>query len=85
MGNEEFFNHQLRERIAREDAPATGGAAARRETAFRWPIGRLVWVGRDVAGDLFMVCAFFVMREKAANGSIAISLADFECAGGPGA
>lgn len=63
MGNEEFFNHQLRERIAQNE-PATRG----RETAGTgrawWPIGRLVWVG-STALAIFSVCTFFIMREKA--------------------
>jgi hypothetical protein len=62
MGNEEFFHHQLRERIA---------AGARTERALEatatkpalWPIGRLVWVGATSLA-IFCVCTFFVMREK---------------------
>jgi hypothetical protein len=64
MGNEEFFHHQLRQRIA-EDARATG--APEKTAATRpalWPIGRLVWVGATSLA-IFCVCAFFVMREKA--------------------
>ena len=63
MGNEEFFNHQLRERIAHEEP-----AARERETAGTgrawWPIGRLVWVGATALA-IFSVCTFFVIREKA--------------------
>ena len=61
MGNEEFFNHQLRERIAR-DEPATSG----REHAgwAWWPVRRLVWAGATALA-IFSICAFFVMREKA--------------------
>jgi anti-sigma factor RsiW len=62
MGNEEFFHHQLRERIAAD----AGGS--RRESSGTgrvwWPIGRLVWVG-STALAIFSVCTFFVMREKA--------------------
>jgi anti-sigma factor RsiW len=62
MGNEEFFQHQLRERMAAEDRDN------RRESAGSgrvwWPIGRLVWVGATALA-IFSVCAFFVMREKA--------------------
>lgn len=63
MGNEEFFHHQLRQRIA-EEARAT---SVPDETAARpalWPIGRLVWVGATSLA-IFCVCAFFVMRENA--------------------
>ena len=62
MGNEEFFHHQLRERIAAEagtaEAPETTG-----ERPALWPIGRLVWVGATSLA-IFCVCTFFVMREK---------------------
>ena len=62
MGNEEFFSHQLRERIEEE----SGGSRVR-ETADEprawWPIGRLAWVG-TTAIAIFGVFAFFVMREQ---------------------
>ena len=45
MGNEEFFNHQLRERIAREDAARTVSRSPAARPRFAWPIGRLVWSG----------------------------------------
>jgi anti-sigma factor RsiW len=64
MGNEEFFQHQLCERIA---ADAGDG---RRESAgggrVWWPIRRLVWVGATALA-IFSVCTFFVMREKPAT------------------
>jgi hypothetical protein len=62
MGNEEFFHHQLRERITAE----AGGTDRDRAGSGRvwWPIGRLVWVGATALA-LFSVCTFFVMREKA--------------------
>src|ERR1700694_6021362 len=44
MGNEEFFHHQLRERIATDARPAnTPGRTG--TTPALWPIRRLVWVG----------------------------------------
>jgi len=61
MGNEEFFHHQLRERIA-DDAgrrPLESAGSGR----VWWPIGRLVWVGATALA-IFSVCTFFVMREK---------------------
>jgi len=62
MGNEEFFHHQLRQRIE-GDARAT--AAPEKENAARawWPIGRLVWAGATSLA-IFAVCTFFVMRDK---------------------
>jgi anti-sigma factor RsiW len=64
MGNEEFFHHQLRERMA-EDAGGSPGEKARGGRVW-WPIGRLVWVGATALA-IFSVCAFFVMREKPAT------------------
>jgi anti-sigma factor RsiW len=62
MGNEEFFHHQLRERMG---VDAGGG---RRESSGSgrvwWPIRRLVWVGATALA-IFSVCAFFVMRDSA--------------------
>ena len=61
MGNEEFFHHQLWERIAAEtrvENPAESDAGS----PVWWPIGRLVWVGATALA-IFSVCTFFVMRE----------------------
>jgi hypothetical protein len=62
MGNEEFFHHQLRERIARDERAASAPEKTGAKPAF-WPIGRLVWVGATSLA-IFCVCTFFVMREK---------------------
>ncbi len=65
MGNEEFFHHQLRERIARETAQpvAQPGAPTLRETW--WSIRRLLWLG-GTSLAAFAICTFFVIREKPA-------------------
>jgi hypothetical protein len=63
MGNEEFFHHQLRQRMA-EDARATKAPEKTAARPVLWPIGRLVWVGATSLA-IFCVCAFFVLREKA--------------------
>lgn len=62
MGNEEFFHHQLRQRIAADEhaepVPENTGA-----WPVLWPINRLAWAG--VASlAIFFLCTFFVMREK---------------------
>jgi anti-sigma factor RsiW len=61
MGNEEFFSHQLRERMAEGE----GGRV--RETMDEprawWPIGRLAWAGATAVA-IFSVFAFFVIREQ---------------------
>lgn len=61
MGNEEFFHHQLRERIAADERAAS--APEKTAKPALWPIGRLVWMGATSLA-IFCVCAFFVMREK---------------------
>lgn len=65
MGNEEFFHHQLRSRIAAE----AGRSAALPTTELReswWTIRRLLWTGATSLA-LFAVCTYFVMREKPAQ------------------
>ena len=64
MGNEEFFHHQLRERIV-ADAGGTQRESSGTGPVW-WPIGRLVWVGATALA-IFSVCTFFVMRENPAN------------------
>jgi anti-sigma factor RsiW len=59
MGNEEFFNHQLRDRIEAEKRDI--GERELRRPRFSWTIGRLVWSGATALA-LFAVCTFFVMR-----------------------
>jgi len=61
MGNEDFFNHQLRERIERESAPERSSGLGR--PRFSWTIGRLVWSGATALA-LFAICTFFVMRSR---------------------
>lgn len=58
LSNEEFFSHQLRERIARENAQDRHVLISS-----RWTIRRLVWAGATSVA-LFFLCAVFVMREK---------------------
>jgi anti-sigma factor RsiW len=62
MGNEEFFHHQLRNRIAvaEKEQPATRPASQLRESW--WTIPRLVWTGVSSLA-VFAVCMFFVMRQ----------------------
>jgi len=62
MGNEEFFHHQLRGRIAADARTATVPEQTGAKPAF-WPIGRLAWVGATSLA-IFCVCTVFVLREK---------------------
>jgi hypothetical protein len=59
--NEEFFNHQIRERIVRESA----GESRKRgvEVSTWWTIRRLLWTGAASLA-VFLVMAIFVMRDK---------------------
>ena len=63
MGNEEFFHHQLGERIARETTAISAAGPKLRESW--WTIRRLVWLGATSLAA-FAVCTFFVMRDKPA-------------------
>jgi len=62
MGNEEFFHHQLRNRIAAESPSAEPSSEPARSESW-WTIGRLLWTGVSSLA-VFAVCAFFVMREE---------------------
>ncbi len=59
MGNEEFFNHQLRTRLEAGDSKGS----ATQSSSPVWSIGRLLWIGATSLA-IFAVCAVFVMREK---------------------
>ena len=61
LNNEEFFNHQLSERIARESATPSHEAAG--EVSNWWTIRRLFWAGATSLA-LFVVCAVVVLRDK---------------------
>ena len=59
LSNEEFFSHQLRERIARESDVESRNHDA--ESTW-WTIPRLVWSGATALA-LFVICAVAIMRE----------------------
>ncbi len=62
MGNEEFFHHQLRERIAAETASVAPERAAGASGSW-WTIRRLLWTG-SASLAAFAVCTFFVLRQQ---------------------
>src|SRR5438477_349934 len=62
LHNADFFSHQLRERIDREDR-ASSGSRGEPGASFWWPIRRLVWAGATSLA-IFMAIAVFVMRDK---------------------
>ncbi|MGH8102280.1 MAG: hypothetical protein ACREIW_13345, partial [Chthoniobacterales bacterium] len=57
----EFFSHQLRERIAREEITPVRGRDINVRTW--WTIPRLFWAGATSLA-VFVLCAVMVMREK---------------------
>jgi hypothetical protein len=61
LSNEEFFSHQLHERIARESAqPFRPGSI---KVPGWWTIRRLLWTGAASVA-IFLFLTIFVMREK---------------------
>lgn len=58
LTNEEFFSHQLHERIAQENRKLSGTP-----TAGWWTIPRLLWAGA-ASLVVFLIFTFAVMREK---------------------
>src|SRR6266542_2878834 len=60
LANEDFFSHQVRERISESSVPS-----AERETKAStwWTIPRLLWTG-TASLAVFLIFTIFVMREK---------------------
>src|SRR3954469_11944759 len=64
LPNADFFSHQLRQQMdrdEREERPEQGGSEG---SSFWWPIRRLVWAG-VASRAIFMAIAVFVMRDNA--------------------
>jgi len=59
LSNAEFFSHQLRERLDREDRQST----ARPSSTAWWTIRRLLWSGATALA-IFMICTVVVIRNK---------------------
>jgi len=59
LSNEEFFNHQVRERIARETDHSANGRGLRSSW---WTVPRLVWSGATALA-LFLICAVAIMTQ----------------------
>jgi hypothetical protein len=58
LTNEEFFNHQLREKIVQENR-----GSAETPTSTWWTIPRLLWTGAASLA-VFLIFTFAVMQEK---------------------
>jgi anti-sigma factor RsiW len=61
LTNEEFFSHQVRERIMRE--ASVPSAERRAKASMWWTIRRLLWTGTALLA-VFLVLTIFVMRDK---------------------
>lgn len=59
LTNEEFFSHQLRERIRESSVPSVEPEAK----AFTWTIPRLLWTG-TASLAVFLIFTIFVIRDK---------------------
>ena len=63
LKNEEFFSHQLRERIAKETGEQRPEAAHRGPTSGWWTIPRLLWAG-TASLAVFLICTVLVMHQE---------------------
>jgi hypothetical protein len=65
LKNEEFFGHQLSERIAQESGEQRRESARRSPTSSWWTIPRLLWTG-TASLAVFLICTVFVMHQEKA-------------------
>jgi anti-sigma factor RsiW len=63
LKNEEFFSHQLGERIAQESGEQGGERARRSPTSSWWTIPRLLWAG-TASLAVFFICTVLVMQQE---------------------
>ncbi|MFL6500173.1 MAG: hypothetical protein ACJ8LL_05585 [Candidatus Udaeobacter sp.] len=63
LQNEEFFSHQLRERIVQDSGEQRPERARRTSASSWWTIPRLLWAG-TASLALFLICTVFVMRQE---------------------
>jgi anti-sigma factor RsiW len=63
LTNEEFFSHQLHERIEQERGEASRTSDRGRKPFSWWTIPRLLWTG-TASLALFLVCTVLVMRNQ---------------------
>jgi anti-sigma factor RsiW len=64
LTNADFFSHQVREAVQREETSQTEGRA---RSAW-WTIPRLAWVGATSLA-IFIACALFVMQDETSQPS----------------
>lgn len=70
MSNEEFFSHQLRQRIEHETAEPSGERDM--DVSTWWTIRRLFWTGAASLA-VFLVLAVFVMRDRNVGGQSSLT------------
>ena len=63
LKNEEFFSHQLRERIVQESGEQRRERARRSPTSSWWTIPRLLWTG-TASLAVFLICTVLVMHQE---------------------
>jgi anti-sigma factor RsiW len=63
LKNEEFFSHQLRERIVQESGEQRRERARRSPISSWWTIPRLLWTG-TASLAVFLICTVFVMHQE---------------------
>ena len=63
LKNEEFFSHQLRERVVQESGAQHPERARRTSTSSWWTIPRLLWTGAASLA-VFLICTVFVMHQE---------------------
>ena len=67
LSNEEFFNHQIRERILNEETQGSTRLRQGYGGQAWWTIPRLVWAGATALA-LFVLSTVFVMRDEEPTG-----------------
>jgi anti-sigma factor RsiW len=63
LKNEEFFSHQLRERIVQESGEQGRERVRRSPTSSWWTIPRLLWTG-TASLAVFLICTVLVMHQE---------------------
>jgi hypothetical protein len=63
LNNEEFFSHQLRERIGQETLEQYPEHGGRTSNSGWWTIPRLLWAG-TASLAVFLICTVFVMHQE---------------------
>ena len=63
LNNEEFFSHQLRERIEQESGDQHRESTRRSHGSGWWTIPRLLWAG-TASLAVFLICTFLVVRQE---------------------